>query len=150
MPFHDLLEKTRPEDWRRGRRLPEALRRVLWGDEVLFRAWSDGTLRPCQKVQKCTLKKKDQFYDVYVYLNTQKPMPKTLKKESLNLVRNEVFPLSLGLCSWNCPLNCRAKPGGQVIPKAEERKGKQGPELLPAGPRLLPSMRSEPWWAGRV
>lgn len=99
MPFHDLLEKTRPEDWRRGRRLPEALRRVLWGDEVLFRAWNDGTLRPCQKVQKCTLEKKDQFYDVYVYLNTQKPMPKTLKKKSLNLVRNEVFPLSLGLCS---------------------------------------------------
>ena len=57
MPFHDLLEKTRPEDWRRGWRLPEALRRVLWGDEVLFRARSDGTLCPCPKVQKCTLKK---------------------------------------------------------------------------------------------
>ena len=99
MPFHDLLEKTRPEDWRRGWRLPEALRWVLWGDEVLFRARSDGTLCPCPKVQKCTLKKKDQFYDVYVYLNTKKPMPKTLKKKSPNLVRNEVSPLSLGLCS---------------------------------------------------
>ena len=37
------------------------------GDEVLFRVWSDGTLHPCQKVQKCALKKKkDKFYDVYV------------------------------------------------------------------------------------
>lgn len=94
-------------------------------------------------------KKKNQFYDVYVYLNMQKPMPKAHKKKSL---KSEVrFPLSaLGSAGEIAPSTVGQSLGGQVIPKAEERKGKQGPELLPAGPRLLPSMRSEPWWAGRV
>lgn len=69
-------------------------------------------------------------------------------KTSRNLVKSEVSLSASGSAAAIAPLNCRTKPGGQVIPKAEERKGKQGPELLPAGPRLLPSMRSEPWALG--
>ena len=47
------------------------------GDEVLFRVWSDGTLHPCQKVQKCALKKKKINFTMYMFnLNTHKQMPK--------------------------------------------------------------------------
>lgn len=107
----------------------------------------DCTLCSCQKMQNCT-RTKGESYNVRTYLNTQKRIPKNQNRKSPDLVRSEAFPLGLRFCSTNCSLNCRTKPGGwgggQVVPKAEERKGKQGTELLPAGPRLLPSLKIIP------
>lgn len=67
--FHSMTCRRRPHQRTRGE-VGGCLRPrwVLWGDELLFRAWSDGTLRPCQEVQKCTLKKKKKInFTMYMF-----------------------------------------------------------------------------------
>ena len=132
--FHSMTCRRRPHQRTRGE-VGGCLRPrwVLWGDELLFRAWSDGTLRPCQEVQKCTLKKKkNKFYDVYVYLNMQKPMPKAHKKKSL---KSEVrFPLSaLGSAGEIAPSTVGQSLGGRSSLRRRRGRGSRDPSSFLQG-----------------
>lgn len=144
--------------WRRPHQRTRGEVEAAWGSEIGYCGVMSCSLerggwhlRPCQEVQKCTLKNKNQFYDVYVYL-TQKPMPNAHKKKSLNLVRSEVSPLSLGLCRWNCPLNCRTA-WGAGHPKGgrgEEREaGTWAPSCRAKAPPLH-EVRALMGWKGLV
>lgn len=120
-------------------------RRLHWGLEVrsewaawgsgeiasmsCFRAWSDGTLCPCQEVQKCTLKEKSILRCICHHAKTN---AKCTQEEITELSQKWGFPLSLGLCRWNCPLNCRTKPGAGHPEVEEENLGRDQPSRAKA------------------